>query len=271
MKDISVVVPTYNSSKTIMECLDSIADQTRPCKELVIVDRFSVDGTVELARAKGAAVLQSRANRSAARNIGVKQCSAWGVLFVDSDMVLSQSLIGECVDGLETHDALVVPEVSVGRGFWSECKALGKQLSIGNELTEAPRCFCRTTFLSLGGYAETIEAGEDWDLTNRLKLRGRKIGRTRSSISHNEGDLKLVIALRKKYGYGKTFGRYLRNHPRAGFRQVNPLSRILVPSLKAMRQDPTHAAGLLVLKSLEFGAAGIGQLRSMNNAGWHAE
>jgi len=266
MEDLSIVIPTYNSSRTISECLDSIIDQTKPSKEVVIIDKFSVDGTPELAKTRGAIVLQTNANRSAARNVGVEQCSASGILFVDSDMRLPKNLISDCIEGLKTHHALVVPEVSIGLGFWAECKALDKQLSIGNELTEAPRCFRRATFLSLSGYDERLEAGEDWDLTNRLKLRGLTIGRTRSSMSHNEGDLMLLIALRKKYWYGKTFGKYLKNHPRTGLAQVNPLSRILVPSLRAMGRDPKHGTGLLVLKSLEFCAAGVGQLRNMNRS-----
>jgi glycosyltransferase involved in cell wall biosynthesis len=266
VRELSIVIPTFNSSKTIVSCLDSILNQTTPCKELVVVDKFSSDGTAERAEGKGAIVIQSSASRSAARNLGVAHCSAFGVLFVDSDMTLSETLIGDCIDGLETHHALVVPEVSIGQGFWAECKALDKRLSLDNELREAPRCFRRTTFFSVGGYTEALEAGEDWDLTNRLRFRALGIGRTRSSMSHNEGNLRIVPALQKKYAYGRTFGRYLRYHPHSAFKQVNPVSRIFLPSLRVMRQDPSHGAGLFVLKSLEFCAAGIGQLRSTNHS-----
>src|SRR5947209_8479824 len=149
---ISVVIPTYNSMKTFPRCLESATHQSSECREIIVVDRFSQDGLASYAKANGATVIQSKASRSAARNIGVAMCSASGVLFVDSDMILSKSLISECVGGLETHHALVIPEVSIGTGFWAQCKALDKRLSIENELMEAPRCFRRETFLSLGGY-----------------------------------------------------------------------------------------------------------------------
>ncbi len=264
MRDVSIVIPTCNSARTIAQCLNSISEQTEAFKDLVVVDRFSTDATPNIARGKGATVLQTNANRSVARNIGASESSGTGVLFVDADMILSKNLIKDCADGILVDDALVIPEVSTGRGFWAKCKEFDKRLSIRNELAEAPRCFRKTAFHSLGGYNPTLEAGEDWDLTIRARLRGIRIGRTAATIVHDEGDLKLVNALRKKYGYGKTFGKYLRNHPRVGFRQVNPMSRILAPSLKAIREDPSHGAGLLMLKSLEFCAAGIGQLRSMN-------
>ena len=47
---VSVPVITYNSSKTIIETLDSIYNQTYPTIELIISDDCSTDNTVELVR-----------------------------------------------------------------------------------------------------------------------------------------------------------------------------------------------------------------------------
>ena len=45
---ISIVVATYNGAATLQQCINSIALQTYPHKELIIIDGGSTDGTVEL-------------------------------------------------------------------------------------------------------------------------------------------------------------------------------------------------------------------------------
>ena len=47
---VSVAVVTYNSSKTVVETLDSIANQTYPDLELIVSDDCSIDNTVEICR-----------------------------------------------------------------------------------------------------------------------------------------------------------------------------------------------------------------------------
>lgn len=47
---VSVAVVTYNSSKTVLETLDSIYNQTYPNLELIVSDDCSPDNTVEICR-----------------------------------------------------------------------------------------------------------------------------------------------------------------------------------------------------------------------------
>jgi glycosyltransferase involved in cell wall biosynthesis len=260
MEGISIVIPTYNSSSTLDACLDSIDGQTLLCKDLIVVDRFSVDQTVRVAQAHHARVIQSYATRSVARNLGARASNSFGILFIDSDMILQPTLVQECTKLLLQFDSLVVPEASIGKGFWALCKRLERERYIGDDSIEAPRCYRREPFLAIGGYDENLEAGEDWELRQRSARESFKIGRTQSMLLHDEGEYSPSIAFRRKFAYGRTINRYVRKNPSATLLQVNPLIRVLDPSLKIMSHDLRHGLGVLILRTVEFTGAGMGFL-----------
>jgi len=255
---ISVVIPTYNSMKTFRRCVESARNQTSHFIEIIVVDRFSRDGLAGYAGSKGATVIQSDSNRSEARNIGLRKASSDGVLFIDADMILPPTLGEDCERGLVNNDALIIPEYSIGVGFWAACKAAEKKLHIGDPLMEAARCFRRNVLLSMGGYRTQLEAGEDWDLQRRLSTQTLRIGRVNSVVLHDEGRLSLSSISRKKYLYGKSFGRYMRRNPKLGMSQVNPFRRIVSPGLRTLTVNPKLAVGLVIMKSLELTSAAFG-------------
>lgn len=48
---ISIIVAVFNGKATLRQCIDSVAQQTYPNKELIVIDGGSTDGTVDLLRA----------------------------------------------------------------------------------------------------------------------------------------------------------------------------------------------------------------------------
>jgi len=201
------------------------------------------------------------ANRSLARNIGLEHSSSEGAVFIDSDMLLSPGLLAECSQRLEEYQALVIPETSFGGGFWAKCKSLERETNLESEI-EAARCFRRIAFLSLGGYNPNLEAAEDWDLHRKVQAARFSIGRTNAKLLHDEGNSSLVVMLKKKFFYGEVIGEFIESNPTARRIQLNPINRILRPSIKVMTSHPIHGAGVFILKTLEFVAAGTGWLKS---------
>ena len=91
---ISVVIPCFNCAGVVGDCLDSVLGQQHDDLEVVCVDDGSTDATGTVLQRKAEedprVVVISQQNRgvSAARNVGLRQCTGEVVLFVDADDAL---------------------------------------------------------------------------------------------------------------------------------------------------------------------------------------
>jgi arabinofuranan 3-O-arabinosyltransferase len=102
--------------------------------EVIVVDNYSTDGTRGIAEKYGAKVVLCRGVRSKARNVGADLAKGVFIFSIDSDMELTPNVVGECVAKAESgFDAVIIPEVSVGEGFWAKCRALEKLCYIGDD------------------------------------------------------------------------------------------------------------------------------------------
>lgn len=260
---VSVIIPTKNSGKTIGTSIKSVGEQTYPNLEVIVVDSSSYDNTKEIAEKLGAKIIEIKGGRSEARNIGTKKATGNLILSLDSDMELTPKVIGECIKKIEeNYDALIIPEVSVGEGFWSKCKALEKSCYIGDNLIEASRFFKKQVFEDVRGYNEFLEAGEDWDINYRIKKAGYRIGRINAFIKHHEGKLRFLDNLKKKYEYGKTLERYKISNPEEAKYQLLSFRLAFIKNWKKLAQDPVHAIGMLFMKTCEFCAFYLGHMRA---------
>lgn len=90
--ELAAVVLTKNEARHVGDCLDSLAW----CDERVVFDGFSTDGTVEVARARGARVVQQPfENFAAQRNSSLDGVDAVWVFFVDADERATPALAEE--------------------------------------------------------------------------------------------------------------------------------------------------------------------------------
>lgn len=262
---VSIIIPTKNSEEVIGTCLKSVGEQTYPDIEVVVVDSYSSDGTREIAEKFGAKIIVSKTMRSKARNIGAEKARGEFILFLDSDMELTPRVVEECIKKVEEgYDAVIIPEVSVGVGFWTRCKALEKVCYLGDDLIEAARFFKKEVFESVGGYDSQLEAGEDWDLNQRIRKAGYRIGRINAFIRHYEGKLSLRETMSKKYHYGKTLKRYQVKHPKEAKQQLRLIRAAFMKNWKELAKDPIHALGMLFMKACEFGVGGLSYLVNRN-------
>lgn len=253
---VSVIVTTKNSATTLEACLSSIRAQTHQSLEMIVVDNHSADGTVAVATRFADVVERRGPERSAQRNHGAQLAAGRFFMFVDADMVLSPGVLADCVATAQatTARAVIVPETSVGEGFWGRCRMLERNCYIGDDLVEAARFYRREAFWSAGGFDEGLTGAEDWDLSMRVGD-GRRLPRTAAQIVHYEGRTSLRSAFRKKRYYAQGYLRYLKKH---GGRAAGQGSVVLRPAFwrhrGSLSRRPVLAAGLLYLKAVEASA-----------------
>ncbi len=260
---VSVIIPTYNSCKTLAACLGSIKRQSHENIELIVVDACSSDNTLQISERYGARAFLLSEERSPARNFGATQAKGEFLFFVDSDMELAPSTIGDCVTICIRKNAgvVIIPEESIGDCFLARCKKMEKAMHRGLAYCEAPRFFRREVFEFIGGYDESLVIGEDFELTQRIRTAGFTISRCKAIIKHHEEYLSLRRIISKSYYYGKTLPTYARKAPSLAFRTSSPLH--FFRNLSLLRKEPVCFAGLCSLKLVEYAAYSSGAFSSI--------
>lgn len=109
---VSVIVPAFNSSRSIRPCLDSVLSSDFPPErmEVICADNGSTDGTAEIVESYGSAVRlvrEATPGPAAARNAGLRAATGPIAAFTDSDCIVDRgwlrSLTAPVADG--TADA----------------------------------------------------------------------------------------------------------------------------------------------------------------------
>ncbi|MBN1405394.1 MAG: glycosyltransferase family 2 protein [Candidatus Omnitrophica bacterium] len=97
-KTISIVIPVYNAADKIKNCLESLAW----ADEIIIVDMFSDDGTVEICRkSPKVKIIQRHDYIFANVNFGIEAAISDWIMRLDSDEVITEGLKEEILNVLK--------------------------------------------------------------------------------------------------------------------------------------------------------------------------
>lgn len=96
---LTIVTPTLNSAGTLRATLESVRPLVGASAEHIVVDSGSTDGTVELAEAAGARVLQyPRGNMYAAINAGMAVAKGDWLTYINGDDLLFADAVTEALE-----------------------------------------------------------------------------------------------------------------------------------------------------------------------------
>lgn len=115
MPEISVIIPVYNTSAYLQECVDSVLSQTFQDFEIIIVDDCSTDGSMALCRKlygnnSKVTIIHHEQNGTVgtARNTGLKASKGKYIAFLDSDDLYMPYALEELYKAAEAYQAEVV-------------------------------------------------------------------------------------------------------------------------------------------------------------------
>ena len=107
---VSVLILTFNEELNLLNCLESVSE----FNDIIILDSYSTDSTVSIAKSKGARVFQRKFDNFAnQRNYALKNLTFkndW-ILHLDADEIITSKLIEEIKQKIPNtkYDAFKLP------------------------------------------------------------------------------------------------------------------------------------------------------------------
>ena len=252
---VSIIIPTYNSQNTIKQCLESISQQNYKKIEILVVDRYSKDATVQIVKQFKATVFPFKGERSKAKNYAAKKANGEFLLFIDSDMQLNPKIVEECVSECieSAAHAVIIPEESVSLGLIGEQRKTEKKiLSNLNELMELPRFFVKEVFLKLGGFDEKLVCGEDFQFFQKFTAAGYKVGKIKSKILHFEDIPSTYHVFVKAYNYGKTLPNLIEKAARKAVERYAVIRLTSIQKIGVYVKNLKSLSVFSLIKGIEF-------------------
>jgi len=110
--EISIVIPTYKRPAELKECLNSVIRQTKPPKEILVIDNADDEASKKIVGEISAVAARYVRNEkenslTGAKNLGAEKASGDIVLFLDDDMTITKNYLEELLSVYQTHPEAV--------------------------------------------------------------------------------------------------------------------------------------------------------------------
>jgi len=184
---ISVIIPVYNASETVLETIGSVQRQSLTDFELIVIDDGSTDDTLELLERVGDRRLRvfryENGGPSAARNRGISHARGEFISFIDADDLWVPDKLELQLAALRRH-----PKAGVAYSWTAFIDKDGRflfakeplwfegnvfpELVVNNFIGSGSNVLMRTQCVeSVGRFDSRFSHGEDWDYLLRAAVR----------------------------------------------------------------------------------------------------
>lgn len=185
---VSVIIPTYNHAQFLRAAIQSVVDQTYPDWEIVVVNNYSEDDTVQIVASFNDPRIRLVNFRNhgviaASRNHGMSLANGKSIAFLDSDDVWYPEKLQRCMDALgEEAEVVCHGEAWIKEGSPPRIVMYGPQsrtrylplLYDGNCLSTSAIVVRKSALDKVGGFSEDPQmvTAEDYELWLRLAREG---------------------------------------------------------------------------------------------------
>jgi len=185
MPQVSVIIPTHNRAHLVGEAIDSVLSQTYDDLELIVVDDGSQDETRDVVASYSSRLTylhQEHRGVSAARNRGIERARGNYLAFLDSDDLWLKEKLHLQMECMKVHPETLIcytDEIWVRKGV--RVNQMKKHRKYSGMIFEycLPLCIVspssvlinRQLIDEVGGFDETLEVCEDYDLWLRISAR----------------------------------------------------------------------------------------------------
>lgn len=225
---VSVVVATYNGSRTLADCLTALCKLNYSDYEIILVDDGSVDRVPEIAtqfQQRIHYVRQTNQGLSAARNAGIMAATGEIVAFTDDDCMADEDwlyyLVNDLLAGnyaaIGGHNFLPPEDSPVAAAVVASPGGPAHVLLTDREAEHIPGCnmaFYKWVLMETGMFDPVFrKAGDDVDVCWRLRDAGFKIGFSHSGFVWHYRRSTLKAYLKQQAGYGEAEALLIGKHP----------------------------------------------------------
>ncbi len=231
---VSVIVPVFNASSTLLICLESLRKQTVKIEEIIIVDNKSTDDSSQVVERykknnKNIKIIFLEKERTtsvaSSFNMGLRKAKGEFILTMHSDSSLpTKNELGKLIDPLIQDTSCVAAysyvlhpkEIWATYNFWEKCQScrvVDQKIPAMNGKFD---CYRKDVLIKLNGFDDINfdEHGDglDADIHYRLKQIG-KVAIAPASVVHLhylKSDYALSMWINKRRNMSITAGRLLK-------------------------------------------------------------
>ena len=225
---ISIIIPAYNASQTLVRTMDAICNQSyKGLKEIIVVDDGSIDQTQDIVKKFTGIkyVYQENAGPASARNNGFYNSTGNILFFTDADCIPQSDWIDKALFHFRESNISVLagsygianPNQILAKCIYEEILFRHKKFSntmikVFGSYNFAIR---RPVFGKLGGFDQTYTSasGEDNDLSYRIITAGYCIKFVSDMRVDHFHPTKILIYLREQFNHGFWRAKLYLDHP----------------------------------------------------------
>lgn len=259
---ISVIIPTYNSAKTLYNCLYSIKNQNYKNIEIIVIDNFSIDNTKNIALEFTNNFFTKWEERSKQKNYGITKANWKYVIFIDSDMIIPKNLFKNCINIFDINTKvwwICINEKSIWNKYFSNIRNYEKSFYNWSNI-ESARFFKLDNVKKVWWFNDNLVFFEESILPQKIEKQlwlSCKF-KVYDEILHDESNINIFKWLLKKYYYWKNISKYksvikVLWNDKTLYSQIWIINRYKIFFLnKNFYKHPILSINLVLFKTIEF-------------------